>query len=149
MTTKQLRGLSWKLLKLGRAAGEAAKRDLTLKPISDLIDQAWTTTYRLADQRERDEARRKDKGEILWTVFFPREYAWETQKVVTRTPHMMLTRLSYSKEQHVRVSPPGCAWAELAVEWGRCPADPEKMRKRAEMVAGKPREFWANLEQAA
>jgi hypothetical protein len=146
MNAKALHRLSWRMLKIERSLTEAVKKDPALQPLLAHANALWRGSYQLADQRNLEAARRKDGDEVLWTLFFPREYSWEQQKVITRTPNRRLETLSLGGVVE-RVREPERAYSDLAQEW--LPADLGLMRKRAEMVDAKPREYWANLEEAA
>jgi hypothetical protein len=138
-----LRKLSWSLLKQCRRLEAAARVDPGLAEVFRKVDEAWTLTYRLAGQRELAEARRDDKGEVLWTLFFPREYYGEQQPCITRTPNLRSER-RYLEGEHLRLAVPAAAWSDLAESWK--PADPNVMANRKERV---DRDLKAWLEREA
>lgn len=146
MNANTLNKLSYRLLKLRKRLEEGKKGDAGLQPLFELADKLWSETYRLAERREIEEARRKDGGEIVWELFFPRDYGWERQKVLTRTPNLLIETSSFSGNAFTRRRQPAAAFLELAEAWK--PADPGRMRARAALVDSKPREFWDQREAA-
>lgn len=75
-------------------------------PIYDHLVDTWLTFYREEERRRLQTAERKDKGEVLFTTFFPRTSSWERQKFITRTPNRQLAGRAYSEEIDVQVVRP-------------------------------------------
>ena len=147
MNAKATRKLSMRIFKLRESLEKAGKTDCELRALFVQADKMWTEAYHLAQRRELEEAIRKDAGVVLWTLFFPREFGWQSQKVITRTPRRHIESLTIHDEVIEKVcwSDP---WKSLACELERWPLDVAKLRERARMVDAKPRGFW-NLSREA
>ena len=145
MNAKALHKLSWRLLKLRKTLEEASKKDLALRPFFDSADVLCTQSYKLADVRALAEAKKADRGAVLWPLYFPREYAWEERSMVMRTPRTRSRTLAFTGT-HTDVRRQEDAWSDLADAWPEVNLD--KVTARAALVYEKPREFWCQGVEA-
>lgn len=90
----------------GLVKGVPLEERKRMLPLYDHLVDTWLVFYREQERRQLVEAERKDRGEVLFTVFFPRQYLWERQKVITRTPHRKIATRSYGPEIDVSVVRP-------------------------------------------
>lgn len=98
MTTKSLRKLSTQFFKLRQQLEKAKAKDPEITPYFQRVDQLWMDSYRDSEKRERLEAERKDKGEILFEVF----QCWPGDHI-TRTPHRLIRSTPFMQSPSVQL----------------------------------------------
>lgn len=147
MTSKQLRALSYKFFKLRKKLEPQAQKDPGLKEVFALVDKAWQDTHKLAGARELEAARKADGAEVLWTIFLPRDYGWESPRFISRTPRRNVEqRYFMDKEPHEYLAS-GDPWKQLEQDWKATPI--EKIRERAARVDAEWRIERRRLAEAA
>jgi hypothetical protein len=132
-------------------ARQLIKKEPELHGLYTKLNEEWNRAYLAVGRAKLDLARRADKGQVLWTLFFPRgDSGWDRQKVIVRTPRTRAETSSFFTDDKTPVvsltemDP----YADLNRSWPL--PDLAQMDRRAKLVATKPREFWAhNLEAAA
>lgn len=91
---------------------QALIKDLTteqrreLLPLYDHMSNTWQLFYDEEKRRALVEAERKDRGEVLFEVFYPRASAWHRGSSLTRTPNRKILRAWYADEPIVSVESP-------------------------------------------
>lgn len=133
----------WKILDL------LSKEPQYKNTLRETVRKEWVAVYEAVQKADFDAAARKDKGQVIWTLFFPREGAWVKQRTITRTPNTLVLENEYwSIPEPTRcVCHPLNAYADLRAKW-KLP-DPKLMAERAALVASKPRDFWFHEKEAA
>lgn len=140
------------LFKLERELKAALAADYGLQGIHGQVDKLGREVYQLLEERRLAEARRKDKGEILWTIYRPRQGWMDRVGSTIRTPHLTIRKSSWglSKDEpsyYVHDCPSiNRPWEDLAQEWERARQDfpLAGMGERARIVDSKPRGFFAS-----
>ena len=147
MNAKRLQKVSFRLLKTMQMLEKAAKTDPGIVPLAKQAHQLFYASHDLQNERALAEAKKKDKGEILWTLICPRDSSWSFNKITTRTPNIVVTTSAFECKEFSCVNDWEDPWKQLAKEW--TPADPVKMAERAKMVDSKARGFWYQPIQEA
>lgn len=139
MNAKQISKLWWRLYKLHQVVKKAAAEDPGLVSFEKVLEKLQREAQQLAEGRKLEEAKKKDKGEVLWTLYFPRdgETFLSDRKVLTRTPNTLTSEGTWFGKT-VWVVSPESAYKFDYQAYGHQPwplPDPAVMRNRAERVA--------------
>jgi len=121
MTAKQLEKFFRRACEFRNAAEQAAKLEPSFRAISEAMHDLPMKVLALKDQRENDEAARKDKGQVLWTLYHPMPLPrsiFDEQKVVMRTPNRMIKgRDYYLDKPRTYFCNPEDSLSDLKREW--------------------------------
>lgn len=146
MTPDQSRRFNCRLLKMSLSLQKAAKSDPALQPASKLLDDAWQKLYRLEQARQLEVARRKDKGVVLWEIFFPSS-GWFYRRVITCTPNRIIQTSQFSDKVSEGLANPEDAYERFALTMAQ--VDTRAMLERQCLVASKPKHYWVLDEKEA
>jgi len=112
-----------------------ALQDPALEPVVKCVRQLYCADVEATKRRDLDLAERKDKGVILWEVFWPRTRTplsvsiWDQPRQVTRTPHRVLIDNEYVTKKAEWQLATEDAWAELRRELDRPRLEGEALRQ--------------------
>jgi hypothetical protein len=146
--TKDLAALRKTSKALIRVLDILAEQPQYKNSLRETVRKEWCEIDRRISEIEFEQAVRKDKGQILYTIFFPRMSGWDPQRFLVRTPNTLVDHNAYwSVSINKQVVRPEDAGFDLKREW-QLP-DAKLMAERAALVASKPREFWCHEKEAA
>ncbi|HEV2210817.1 MAG TPA: hypothetical protein VG167_18750 [Verrucomicrobiae bacterium] len=125
----------WKLRDRMKAVGGV---DPEMGEMAAELSKISQRLFKLHDDRELREAKRKDKGEVLWEVFHPRTTTplhcsmFDLQQHTVRTPNTITKHNQFFtiKAETVLAAPAG-AWRDLDKELHSKPFDLEEFRRYA------------------
>lgn len=124
MNANQLRKFSYAMHRAYQKLTPAAKKDPELAAIAEAAQKLWLASGTLADQKLLKLGERKDKGEVLWTVFRPiilgrgeKAYSGGVTEMV-RTPNRTSLQYFWHSERAAdrkpaKWTPERPAWADL------------------------------------
>lgn len=151
LTLSQLRKLCRHVLDIDWKLRQASKEDLALEVIERALNGAWKALDELVSKRELDAAQAKDRRlpeneRVCWTLVFPKDYGWEAQQFMTRTPHTMIRQYSsFGGKLDIRPADPGRVWEDLAYQLKQRPAfDLARFQAHAQRVDAE----WAKYRQS-
>jgi hypothetical protein len=133
MNSARLKKLAWSAYKMADRLKKEGARDAELVALHKLAEDLQRAMWRLAQSRELVEAERKDKGAVVWELFFPRRGFFGGGRL-KRTPNRMLDTTYATLDEAVYVRRPEEADKELDQAWHREPFDLVKFREHATKV---------------
>ena len=143
MNSKKLKALAWQVLKIERRLRkESGIRDRAVEPLRARAEELQRAVYKLASERELEEAERADKGRVLWELFMPRESYFAGR--YKRTPYRLFDNSYWTLGEVILVRQPGDAYKELDHHWHKEPFDPVKFQAHAAMVDQQWAKFRSN-----
>lgn len=133
-TLKRIERSKWTLLRALERAVKAEPFDEELRALNLEAGNEWSQWHKRLRKVNAAAAAKKDKGEVLFTIFYPDGAAVRS---ITRTPHRLIhhweTQPWYASkpiEDHVDVRRPDAWERDLTYQWSEVRKTCDRARER-------------------